>query len=120
MIAISVLVGSGCERPEPLEENLKISTDPASFITTPGPDFDFYLKVESAMPAAGVKIEYSVKGEVDNQNYPQGPAFTTSNSIIPVRIMDLPRQKICICTVTVTSIKRSTNTASTNFRIAYK
>lgn len=119
---ILLLAGGGCKsNPSSLpEENLRVSTDAASFITNPAPDFTFYLKVESVMPPGGVRIEYNVKGEIDNQVYPQGPVFNTSNTLIPLRIVDLPRQKICICTVIVTSKNRSTNTASTNFKIAYK
>src|SRR5207249_4218698 len=107
-----VLTGLGCKKsstPPPPEEDLKISIDAASYTLTPGPDFSFNLKVESAMPIRGVAIHYTVKGEFDNQNYPQGPTINT-----------LPRQKICICTVTVTSKSKNTNTATTSFRVGYK
>jgi hypothetical protein len=122
--SLSVIIMLGvaeCKKPPPVpDEPLKISSDASSFTTSPAADFRFILKVESAMPANGVRIEYNVKGEVDNQNYPQGAPINTSNNIIPITIGILPRQKICICTVTVTSKTRSTNTATTSFRVVYK
>jgi len=118
-----VLTGLGCKKsstPPPPEEDLKISIDAASYTLTPGPDFSFNLKVESAMPIGGVAIAYTVKGEFDNQNYPQGPTINTYSSITKITINGLPRQKICICTITVTSKSKSTNTATTSFRVGYK
>src|SRR4030095_10140143 len=97
IILMSVVAGSGCkpERPPVPDEPLKISIDASSFTTSPAPDFRFNLKVESAMPAGGVKIEYSVKGEIDNQNYPQGPISYTNNIVSPIIIRNLPRQTTC-------------------------
>jgi hypothetical protein len=122
ILLMSVVAGSGCkpERPPVPDEPLKISIDASSFTTSPGPDFGFNLKVESAMPGAGVKIEYSVKGEIDNQNYPQGPVYYTNNTVSSIIIRNLPRQTTCICNITVTSLTTSANTASTSFRIVYK
>jgi hypothetical protein len=113
----------GCKKdshPPVPEEDLKISIDAASYTLTPGPSFDFQLKVESAMPAGGVRIQYSVIGEVDNQVYPQGPATTTHDNITRTNISGLPRQKICVCTISVTSTAKPTNTATTSFRVGYK
>jgi len=122
IILMSVVAGSGCKTDPPLvpDEPLKISIDAPSFTTSPGPDFGINLKVESAMPAGGVKIEYSVKGEIDNQNYPQGPVYYTNNTVSSIIIRNLPRQTTCICNITVTSLTTSANTASTSFRIVYK
>jgi hypothetical protein len=124
VIIISLMfTDSGCKKSSPSsppEENLKISIDAASFTTTPGPDFNFNLSVESVMPAAGVRIVYSVKGESDNQNYPQGPMIYTSGKMTRINISNLPRQKICICTVDVNSMSKITNTATTSFKLAYK
>jgi hypothetical protein len=50
----------------PKEEALQISTDASSVNTTPSPNFNLNLKVESKMPSGGVSIEYNVKGETDN------------------------------------------------------
>jgi len=122
MLMLAIL-GTGC-KPESLpvtpEEDLKISTDAPSYLTTPAADFSFNLKIESKMPVNGVLVENYVKSEIDNQNYSQGPVINSSTSIIPISIGNLPRQKICICTVTVTSKTRSTNKAIQTFRIVYK
>lgn len=119
IVMIMILFAASCDH-RPPEETLRISVDAPVLTTTPGPDFNFHLKVESAMPEGGVKIEYNVKGENDNQSYPQGPAIHTVNSISQIFVSNLPRQKFCICTVKVTSNKRNTNIATTSFRIMYK
>ncbi len=118
-----VFTDSGCKKSSPSsppEENLKISIDAASFTTTPGPDFNFNLNVESVMPARGVQIIYSVTGESDNQSYSQGPVINTSGKMTRINIVNLPRQKICICSVYVNSMSKITNTATTSFKVAYK
>src|SRR4029453_5139627 len=122
IVIILVVAGSGCnpEPPPVPDEPLRISIDASSFTTSLAPDFGFNVKVESRMPAGGVKIEYSVKGEIDNQNYPQSPVSYTNNAVSPIIIRYLPRQTTCICNITVTSQLTSTNTASTSFRIVYK
>jgi hypothetical protein len=120
-IIMLVVAGLGCKPDPPLvpEEDLRISTDAPSYTTTPGPDFNFKVKIESVVPPGGVEVENNVKSEIDNQNYPQGAMINTYGAIIPVTII-LPRQKICICTVTVTSKTKRTNTATTSFRVVYK
>ena len=110
----------GGTTPPPSEENLRISTNAGSLNILPGSEFDLTLVVESKMPADGVKIEYTVRGESDNQNYPQGPAIETKASSNAIRLTGLPRQKFCVCTITVTSKSKATNVASTNFRVVYK
>ena len=120
LIAI-MLAAFGCKKDkDKAEDALRITTDAATMALTPGPDYDFNLTVESAMPAAGVRIEYTVKGEVDNQNYPQSPAIETTAAITKIKINNLPRQKICVCTITGISKGSSTNRAITSFRVAYK
>jgi len=119
MIVMSLFMTTGCKRDKP-EDPLRISTNASLLTIALAPDFSFNLKVESAMPEGGVRIDYKVTGELDNQVYPQGPAITTSNNTMPVNLTNLPRQKFCICTITVTSNSRSSNVATTNFRIVYK
>lgn len=122
-LGLIVLTTVGCKKssaPPPPEEDLRISTDAASYTIVPGPDYTFTLKVESVMPLAGVKIEYAVTGEVDNQKYPQGPPINSYSKTTNITIVGLPRQKMCLCVVTVTSRSTTTNTAITSFRIGYK
>ena len=103
----------------PKEEALQISTDASSVNTTPSPNFNLNLKVESKMPSGGVSIEYNVKSETDNHVYFQNQA-TASNSPTRLTLFNLPRQITCICTIVVTSRTKATNTATTSFRVGYK
>ena len=112
--------GGTSEPPPPAEENLRVSTNASGLNVVAGSTFDFNVVVESKMPADGVKIEYVVKGETDNQDYPQGPAIETKTATTAVRIGGLPRQKFCVCTITVTSKSKPSNTATANFRVVYK
>jgi len=123
IVAVIVLTTMGCKKsstPPPPEQDLIISTDAASYTIIPGPSLTFRVKIESAMPSSGVRIEYTVVSEIDNQNYPQGSAIYTYNPTSAITIGGLPQQKICICTVKVTSMSKSTNTATTGFRVGYK
>src|SRR5215203_3056710 len=119
-----VVVSLGCKKDDSPsqapEENLIISTNMAALNTTPGSDFTFNLNVESPMPVSGVRIVSEVKAEADNQIYPQGTGIETTNKVATVNIRNLPRQKICVCTVSVTSKSKSTNTATKSFRVVYK
>jgi len=123
IVAAMVLTTLGCKKsstPPPPEQDLIISTDAASYTITAGPDFTFNLKVESLMPTGGVSIEYTVQSEIDGQKYPQPSPVNTYSNNTRITISGLPRQKICICTITVTSKNTSTNTATTGFRVGYK
>jgi predicted small lipoprotein YifL len=114
---------AGCKPEPPLsqpEEDLKTSVDVPSFTTTPAANLSFNLKLESAMPPGGLRIEYNVKGEIDNQIYAQGPGINSMSTVVPMTISNLPRQKICICTIIITSNTKTTNTATQSFRVVYK
>jgi hypothetical protein len=113
--------GGGSEPPPPpAEENLRVSTSASGLNVLAGADFEFNVVVESKMPADGVSITYIVRGETDNQDYPQGPAIDTKTATTAVRIGGLPRQKFCVCTITVTSKSKPSNKATSSFRVVYK
>ena len=121
--AMIVLTTVGCKKSStsvPPEQDLLISIDAGSYTIVASPVFTFKVKVESTMPPGGVRIETTVVSEIDNQNYPQGSAINTYNPTSSVNIGGLPEQKICICTIKVTSLSKSTNTATTGFRVGYK
>jgi hypothetical protein len=122
IMAMIVLTTLGCDKPVPAtsEQDLLISIDAGSYTIITDPVFSFKVKVESTMPPGGVRIEISVISEIDNQNYPQGAPLNTYNPINTITIGALPRQKICVCTIKVTSLTKSTNTATTGFRVGYK
>jgi hypothetical protein len=102
------------------EESLRILIDANAFTITQAAYYDFILKVESKVPDAGVKIEYTVKGETVNMIYPQGPTINTYGNLTAIHLINLPRQVTCICEITVTSKGNSNNRASTTFRVVYK
>ena len=122
--AITTLVVPACKKNNntevPAEEQLRISTDASAINEIPGPGTDFNLTVESAMPPSGVKIIVVVKGEIDNYVYDTGPLIETISKSTKISINNLPKQKICICTITVTSKNKSTNFVTISFRVVYK
>ncbi|HEU5165978.1 MAG TPA: hypothetical protein VFU29_10590 [Chitinophagaceae bacterium] len=122
VVSLFALMASKCNKDPltPPEENLIISTDAPDYSETPGPDFNLHVTVESAMPPGGVRISFMVKGEVDNISYSQNPAIETNDKTSSIRLINLPQQKFCVCTVTVVSKSKSTNSASKNFRVVYK
>ena len=76
---MSALAVYKCKPEPPLsqpEEDLKISIDAPSYKTTPAADFDFKLKIESAMPVNGVQVEYNVKVKAITRIMARGPLFT--------------------------------------------
>ena len=117
-IAIIVLSTVKCDK-ESMEEDLNMSIDASLVEITPSPIFDFNLEVLSAMPRSGVTIEFDVKGEFDNRLYYNSRSFTKSPNT-KLTIYNLPRQIMCICTITVTSRNKGNNVATTSFRIGYK
>jgi hypothetical protein len=123
VVATIVLTTVGCKKSSTSrapEQDLLISIDAGSYTIITAPIFNFKVKVESTMPPGGVKIETTVVSEIDNQNYPQGAAINTYNPISSIVIGGLPEQKICVCTIKVTSLTKATNTATTGFRVGYK
>ena len=113
---------SGCDKPpgEPVEENLRVTTDAANNAEIPGANYDFNVMVESAMPRNGVKISINVVGETDNRNYSPVPEIETSNKTTAIRLNGLPLQQYSLCNVRVTSKSKSTNTVTLSFRIIRK
>jgi len=109
-----------CNKGPDSEENLSISIDAPAYNETNGPDFNFRVTVESKMPPRGVRIICTVRGEADNFNYPQSPEIETTVKTSAIRVINLPRQKFCICTVRVVSLGHGTNNTSKDFRIVYK
>lgn len=118
--ASMMMVIPGCKKKPSEEEQLRISTNAAALNEIPGPATDFNLTVESVMPLAGVRIKVVVKGEMDNLVYYAGPLIESLSKITKVDILNLPKQKICVCTIEVVSKSRSNNFATKDFRVVYK
>ena len=122
--SIVLLVVPACKKnnkpPDQVEEQLRISTNASALNYATGPSTDFNLTVESVMPQLGVKIEFVVMGESDNFQHYVGPPIETTNKNTRIFINNLPKQKICICAITVTSKSKPSNIAVTSFRVVFK
>jgi hypothetical protein len=94
--------------------------DAQPFVIMPGPDYEFSLTVESPMPQKGVRIDFSVDGEKDGNNYYYSPAVQTKDSRTRLKIQYAPRQVMCVCTINVRSAGDPGNKATTTFRFVYK
>jgi hypothetical protein len=105
------------------EANLVVETTPGNGTTeapAPGPDFPLKVEIKSAMPPSGVKIDISAKkdGSAD-------PAFftTSKNTTAPQNnftITATPATVICVVSITVTSLSKSTNVWTGSYRYSKK
>ena len=120
VVSLCAITMLKCDKDPDAEDNLSISTDAPAYNETNGPDFNFRVTVESKMPPGGVRIIYTVRGEADNFNYPQGPTIETFDKTTALKLINLPRQKFCIANVRVISKSQGTNNTSKDFRVVYK
>ena len=120
IIAPSLLIVSGCDPEEVLEENLRVTSDAVNNSEIPGANYDFNLAVESAMPPNGVKISINVVGESDNLQYSPVPEIATSSKTTPIHLSGLPLQQYVICNIKVTSKSNVANTVTLSFRVIRK
>jgi hypothetical protein len=102
------------------EETLDISVEANTLEVVPGSEHTFNVRVSSIMPPGGVKLEISVRTERDNQLIHLTGTPNTRAALTTCRILYLPRQVICVCTVKATSLSDTDNTATKTFRIVYK
>jgi len=115
-----IFVGHACKKAEVQEEAIRFTTDAPADTKSLGSNHIVWIAVESAMPKGGVDIQYTLAGEADNLLIPQGPAISTKSKSVSIILMNLPRQKYCVCTITVRSKTKSANSATASFRIIYK
>ena len=120
-LIFSVMVsGHACKKVEIQEEAIRFTTDAPADTRSLGSNYIVWITLASAMPRDGVEIQYTLEGEADNVLIPQGPSISTKGKSISIILMNLPRQKYCVCTITVRSKGKSSNFATTTFRIIYK
>jgi len=119
---IVVATGTGgCEKDNKTQdEPLRVSNDVGNLTLTPGPELEFNLTIESKMPGDGVWVDVFLKGEADNLDYPQGTSTETKEKVTKLKVRNLPRQKICVATISVSSRRDRSNKATTSFRVVYK
>jgi len=125
-VLVMVLIGCGAkEAPEPPEEDLKVSTNPAIGADIAGAlsnTFNYKLLINSKPPKTGVKIDISVKNDLDNSISFTQSTQTSSNTVnsIDLQIGNLVPGNLYTATTEVTSLSKSTNKAQIVFKIARK
>jgi hypothetical protein len=102
------------------EDALRISIKASPLETLPGPEHSFSVKVESKVPTEGIKYEVSVKAERDDQlvYYTIVPQVKTIETTL--KLLYLPRQVICVCTIKAISVSNPDNNTKGSFRLVYK
>ncbi len=129
-ILVFIFLSTGCKKSSSgggggggvTEENLIIALnpDPGNTIAQSlGSDYSFSILVQSRMPALGVTIDISCKKESDN-SVVFSQTLQSTTSPIPVTIIGLPFNEVCIVTINVKSKSTATNTASKTFRLVKK
>lgn len=127
----SILISSGCKKSGggggggggTTEANLAVTLNPpvgSNLAPSNGP-FDLNVTITSTMPPNGVKIEITAKKD-DGTN---PPAFfsNTNNSTTAnnsYSITNTPVTSLCLVDVKVTSLTKSTNTWSGQYRYSRK
>jgi len=120
------MIGCGKKDPvEPPEEDLKVSTNPAIGADIAGAlsnSFNYKLLINSKPPKTGVKIDISVKNDLDNSITFTQSTQTSSNTIssIDLQIGNLVPGNLYTATTEVTSLNKATNKTQIVFKIARK
>lgn len=104
------------------EENLSISIDPdpgTAVAASLGASYDFKINIKSKMPPSGVKIDIDCTRDSDNSSvFTQ--SLNNSTSSVNVSVGNLVGGVLCTAKITVTSVSKSSNTASLSFKLARK
>jgi hypothetical protein len=124
----SILISSGCKKGGgggggSNEANLAVTLNPpvgSNQAASNGP-FNLTVTITSTMPPNGVKIEITAKKD-DGTN---PPAFFTStnnstNSVNNYTITNTPATSLCVVDVKVTSLTKSTNVWTGQYRYSRK
>lgn len=127
ILLFSVFI-TGCKKStpaEPAEEDLKLSTNPtigSEIIGALSENYSFKLIINSKPPKSGVKIEFSVKNDINNTISFTQSLQTSSNSVnaIDIQINNLIPGNLYTATLDVTSLSKPTNKAQFVFKIARK
>lgn len=110
---------------EPAEETLKISSTPifgSDIVGALSGSYSFKLLITSKPPKNGVKVDISVKNDLDNsviftQSTQTSSSATTS---VDLQLSNLVAGNLYTATVDVTSLTTSTNKAQLTFKVARK
>lgn len=108
---------------KPAEEDLKVElvgvvpdvSNPAQ-----GTSHPFKVKLNSKVPANGVKITVEAKVIFSDAQVPQNAPFVSTVALTDVTLINLPSMKECLVKVTVTSETKPANTKVFTFNIYNK
>ena len=130
-IILPLIVGTfltSCSKKAPVEapeEELKIAANPAIGSDVVGAlanSYSFKLLINSKPPKAGVKVDISLKNDLDNSvSFTQSTQTSSSTvSSIDLQIANLIPGNLYSASIIVTSLSKSTNKAQLDFKIARK
>ncbi len=125
LLLVAIFISCKKNPVEPAEEDLKLSTNPIIGNETIGSlsnTYNFKLVLSSKPPKSGVKVDITVKNDLDNSISFTQSSQTSSNTItsIDLQIGNLVPGNLYTATTEVTSLNKSTNKASLVFKIARK
>lgn len=118
----------GCKKNapvEPPEEDLRIATNPffgSDVVGALANIYNFKLVINSKPPKAGVKVDISVKNDLDNNVSFSQTTQTSSSAInsIDLQISNLVPGNLYTSTIDVTSLTKPTNKVKIVFKVARK
>lgn len=111
--------------PTPADVDLVVTTTPTVSSNQPpaalGSGLPVTVVISSTMPSGGVKIDVTAKLETASTNFFTGgtPKSTTASNSVTVTGIPTGGAS-CVCTITITSLSKATNTWSGTFRFANK
>lgn len=126
-LILSIMI-IGCSKKAPVdppEDDLKLSTNPtigSNIIGALSDTYGFKLLINSKPPKSGVKIEVSVKNDLNNAVSFTQTLQTASNSInsIDIQLSNILLGNLFTTTIDVTSLNKPSNKAQLVFKIARK
>lgn len=128
VLFIAVLGSFACKKKavvEPPEETLKLSSTPifgSDIIGALAATYSFKLLITSKPPKNGVKVDISLKNDLDNsvaftQSTQTSSSATTS---VDLQLSSLVPGNLYTATIDVTSLTTTTNKAQLSFKISRK
>ncbi|OYZ00159.1 MAG: hypothetical protein B7Y37_11690 [Sphingobacteriia bacterium 28-36-52] len=129
LLVLSIVIGLvSCKKKaevEPPEETLRVSSNPifgSDVIGALSSTYSFKLLITSKPPKNGVKVDISVKNDLDNSVVFSQSTQTSSSSItsVDLQLASLIAGNLYTSTVDITSLTTPTNKAQLIFKIARK
>lgn len=103
-----------------IEEAIRFEYDALETNISNGETFVFTVKLLSAMPSIGVKMELNAKEELSGTVISQDASVVSKGIQTSLSVKNLPRQKWVVVTVNVCSEKTATNCVSKTFKVVFK